>query len=232
MAQNTKTWMWIILILAGALFLGGMYTQKQYPIFSISDNLNSLDNPSFETNDSWGFRWYGVERQLGQSPERVDLVTNWKTEGLRSLRLSSNQKYTAAQAYQSVNLDNIQSMSIDYYSPQKTYITAIISDNPCSGSSFDLACSGTEKCTLSLDFVNLRATYGGGGLSGVKFICFNLWSEDGSLKEAYLDNLKINEQTPACTTFTQLQTYANQWISGTITFSQLITYANSWSSCS
>lgn len=43
MAQNTKTWIWIILILAGALFIGGMYTQKQYPIFSVYSTTGSCD---------------------------------------------------------------------------------------------------------------------------------------------------------------------------------------------
>ena len=35
MAKNTKTWIIVILLVAGALFVGGMYTQKQYPIFSL-----------------------------------------------------------------------------------------------------------------------------------------------------------------------------------------------------
>jgi len=59
---------------------------------------------------------------------------------------------------------------------------------------------------------------------------YSLFRKDyGAAKNAITDCTNLNS---SCTTFTQLQTYANQWISGTITFSQLITYANSWSSCS
>ena len=44
MAKNTQTWIIVILLIAGALFVAGMYTQKQHPVFSIlTSSRNCLD---------------------------------------------------------------------------------------------------------------------------------------------------------------------------------------------
>lgn len=55
MAQNNiKTWLIVILVLAGALFLGGMYTQKNHPLFAIlpSGESNGPASCIFSTNEN------------------------------------------------------------------------------------------------------------------------------------------------------------------------------------
>lgn len=43
MAKNTKTWIIAILVIAAALFVAGMYTQKEHPLFSLTTSYNCLD---------------------------------------------------------------------------------------------------------------------------------------------------------------------------------------------
>jgi hypothetical protein len=54
MAKDIKTWIIVILVIAGALFLGGMYTQKQHPLFALlpAGEYSAPSDCSFITNEN------------------------------------------------------------------------------------------------------------------------------------------------------------------------------------
>lgn len=220
-------------LLIGVIILLAFALPKINNFFSIIDNPLTLDNLGLESDDAWHFKWYGMTPEQSSAVLlNVNYDSSWKTEGTRSLKLSTHGAYVAAQAYQEVNMASINLLTFDYSGSQPG--TMIISDNPCSGSSYGLQCSA-GLCIFNL--TDLRRIYG--SVSG-KYLCISFSSYDSNVITTYIDNFKINTnpiftcKTGADTdcnnavSLPELIAYANRWISGTITKSDLMSAASAW----
>jgi len=270
---QTKTWMWIILILAGALFLGGMYTQKQYPIFSVlpvgqtysdsactfisdtnivqaNNNIEGIEDFS-STYTSWiAVDWDGDGTKegygkSGTTSASADICSSkpgitHTPGGLKVVKHDTNEVgicstdgkyvYRFTRASSSAQLAVLTCAS-STCTPDNSCASSTCTGQTCTNNCGTVI-AGTKNCVIACTLGEKQC------LSEIRFNAYKEcissgWS--GTLDCPGLQtcsNGHCVDIVASCTTFTQLQTYANQWVSGTITYRQLITYAISWSSCS